>query len=182
MKNRFVSFISLAISVIIFVSCCNNDDNYYDLSSEELSLLPYKINDSIVLKNFQNDDTITFFCENVENKYYCWDNKTPFCDNEDCDQNFNVHFISNDSSKLKLEMYASLTSGFASMSLYFENSENLTIFNTIHTVIDSIYVNGILYTEVHRFKQRSIDNQFYVKSNKGLIKIKSFEIIYELIE
>ena len=181
MKNRFINFISLVIPVVIFVSCCNKDDNYYDLSSEELSILPYKINDSIVLKNLQND-TITFLCENTTKEYLRDKEGKPLCENDIYIQILNVSFISNNASSLKLEMTASLTSSFARMYLYFENSENLTISNTIHTVIDSIYVNGILYTEVHRFKQQSKDNQFYVKSNKGLIKIKSFEIIYELIE
>lgn len=180
MKKWFNNFIWLVFSIILLVSCCK-DDNYYNLSDEELSLLPYKINDTVVLKNLQND-TFAFFCDKITNEYFCEKNRTPFCDNNDCDQRLEVLFVSNDSSTLNLKMNASLDSKFARMYLELSNSEELSIYNTIHKIIDTIYVNEVLYTNVYRFKHQSKDKQFYIKPGKGLIKIKSNDIIYELIE
>ena len=68
--NRIIYFIVIVFFAFLLISCCR-DDNYYDLSMEELSLLPYEIDDTIVLKNSQND-TITFFCKNRTKEYYCF--------------------------------------------------------------------------------------------------------------
>ncbi|MEZ5199455.1 MAG: hypothetical protein R2764_24655 [Bacteroidales bacterium] len=88
---RTINFIWIIGFAILLCSC--GDDNYYNLSAEELSLLPYEIDDTIVLKK-SNNDTIIFICGKKTKEYHCIKNNAPFYNNEDCFQSLNISFYS----------------------------------------------------------------------------------------
>lgn len=182
--KQFINFIWILVFAFLLTSCCG-DDNYYDLSNEELSLLPYKINDTIILKNQQND-TLIFVCETRTTDYWCFSsNKYSFyCTRkEECFQSLSVNFISDSaiiSIKLALEYY---DQSFAYLSFKFENSDKRSIFSIEHKILDTLLVNGTIFTNVYEFCDNSgCDEICYLQPGKGLIKLIQKNNTYELIE
>ena len=170
----------LFLSFLIF--SCREKDEYWDLTDEEKSLLPYDIGDTVSFKTEKND-TIDYIVDSMSLQYEYYGRKRIISKGDLYTQVLRFYFFSGDSSFLNIALNSSVPNNFA--VIYVDKGFMGDIYGTdfyFSRVEDSLFINDVGYSNVYIFHYASSTDGLYIKPNKGILKIEYYDNLFVLIE
>ena len=194
MKNYSLLVLSILIIIIISNSCCK-DVNCPALTADDKSWIPYKENDTLVFKNFENDSVLQFKISSIIEQERTTKPPGYRC-NEGCLKEYSARILPIQITSLKkmyFDIYKSESTIFIIISKYgyhssLESDINPSAYFDLRESnhIESLMIAGLEVFDVYEYitKEDYVENirKMYIKKGKGILRMdfddnQSFELL-----
>jgi hypothetical protein len=193
MKNYSLLFLSILIIIILSNSCCK-DVNCPELTADDKSWIPYKENDTLVFKNFENGSVLKYYIySKIEDNIYV--DATGYSCSKDCLKGYQVSIFpisTKDNNRFFYYIEKSESTLYVACS---SRGYNSLIVNDVNPAsyfdlrksnhIESLMIAGMEVFDVYEYitKEDYVENirKMYIKKGKGILRIdfednQSFEL------
>ncbi|MGB2684654.1 MAG: hypothetical protein WBC43_06510 [Olleya sp.] len=185
MTNKFIYNLKIVI-ILLLVTSCKVEDQYYDLSQEGKALLTYEIGEIFQLKNIETNEIISFSVNSKTIEYIAdGPNESSFIFGSSSDDFIEVGrilFVDNSNCYNGEIIVKSVRDNGFEFTAYFYDCFGDDFYYFQNEFIDTTSVEGVDYSNVYIL--RNYPKTLYYSKEKGILKILDVDenTLFGLIE